>query len=373
MLVLILATLLAQDREIARHAAGASAAMQAGDYASAERHNRAILRLAPDLAEARSNLGLSCFLQKKYKEAVQAFESGIERKPEMANAWLFLGISQFHLNRPSLAVPRLQRYVEMRPGDFQGHYFLGLCLLGLQRYEDAGRSLRAALNIDRSNLDALYHLAQSLAGQARRDPLRREALWPAYEAAVRDIAVIDPDSYRIGQLRAGYYEAVGEKKRAMEELETLLLRGSVARGLHYALGCLYTESGLYDKALEQFQAELRLDAPDPRTYLQLGHVYLALRKPGDAQPMLERAIEMEPESGGLVWVEMGRAYMIQDQPAKAAEAFEKGIGSGERKSSVYYQLAMAYRKAGRQEKYREALAISERMRDGEKKLTGEPR
>jgi tetratricopeptide (TPR) repeat protein len=366
MVLLLLAALLAQDQEIARHAAAASAAMQAGDYAGAERHNRAIVRLAPDLAEARSNLGLSCFLQKKYKDAVQAFESGLDRKPDMANAWLFLGLSQFHLNRLSLAAPPLRRYVEMRPDDFQGRYFLGLCLLGLERYRDAEHSLREALNLDRASIDALYHLAQSLAGQARREPSRSETLWPAYEAAVREIAAIDPDSYRIGQLKAGYYEASGEKKKAIEELERLLARGAAARGLHYSLGCLYTESGLYEKALGEFQAELRLDSPDPRTHLQLGHVYLALRKPAEAQSALERALEMEPESGGLIWVEVGRAHMMQEEPLQAVEAFEKAIGAGRRTSSVYYQLAMAYRKAGRPEKYREVLAISERMRDAEK-------
>src|SRR5262245_20576908 len=127
-------SLFAQDDDaLARHASAASAAMQAGNYAAAENHNRSILRLNPQLAEAQTNLGLSCFLQKKYEEAIRAFEAGLKTKPEMANAWLFLGIAQFNLNQCSRAVPALKRYTAMQPGDFQGHYFLGLSFLSLAR------------------------------------------------------------------------------------------------------------------------------------------------------------------------------------------------------------------------------------------------
>jgi len=358
-------SLWAEEDAIERHAAAASAAMQAGDYAAAEKHNRAIVRLAPEVAEAQTNLGLSCFLQKKYEEAVQAFESGLKRKPEMANAWLFLGIARFHLNRPSQAVPALQRYTALRPQDFQGHYFLGLSLLSLESYEESGKSLLVARRIDPRNIDALYHLAQSYLGQARVKSRSRDILRASYEATVKEIAAIDPQSYRIAQLRAGYFEALGEKKKAIDELERLLQSDPKVRGLHYTLGCLYTESRLYDRALDQFQSELRLDAPYPRTYLQLGHVYLALEQPGEALQALQRSLAIDPESAGAVWIDLGRAYNMMDQPSKAAAAFENAIELGERKASVYYQLAMAFRKAGKLEQSREALTMSQKLRDAE--------
>src|SRR5437667_41789 len=99
-LVLLAAlSLIAQDDEelLARHAASAAAAMKTGDYVAAEKHNREVVRLRPQLAEAEVNLGLSLFLQKKYAEAIRVFESSVKRKPELENAWLFLGISRFNL------------------------------------------------------------------------------------------------------------------------------------------------------------------------------------------------------------------------------------------------------------------------------------
>jgi tetratricopeptide (TPR) repeat protein len=119
------------DDSIARYAAESAAAMRSGDYASAERLNRAILKLDPKLAEASNNLGLACFVQKKYVEAARAFEAGLKLKPEMANAWLLLGITRFNLNRPGDAIPALSKYTGMRGDDLQGHYFLGLSYLAL--------------------------------------------------------------------------------------------------------------------------------------------------------------------------------------------------------------------------------------------------
>ncbi len=111
-------SLLAQDvdDQVARLAVSASEAMQAGDYAAAEKHNREIIRLRPKLAEARVNLGLSLFLQKQYESAIRAFAESLRLNPALANAWLFTGISQFNLNRPREAIGALTKFTGRTPG-----------------------------------------------------------------------------------------------------------------------------------------------------------------------------------------------------------------------------------------------------------------
>ncbi len=359
-------SLFAQDDDlVTRHAAAAAAAMQSGDYASAEQHNRIIVRLRPQMAEAEANLGLSCFLQNKYEAAVQAFEAGLKRKPGLENARLFLGISRFKLNQPSSAVAPLRQYVAKAPRDFEGQYYLGLSYLALGQFADAERALVAARGIDPRNTDVLYHLTQCYLGEARQDPARRDALARSYQQTVEAIAAIDPDSYRLGQLRAGFYAAEGKNSQAIQELEKLLRQQPKARGIHYTLGCLYTEQRQYVKALEQFQAEMQLDAPYPRTWLQLGHVYVAMEKPEKALPVLEKALKADPDSRGLVWVDIARAYRVMNQPDKAAAAFEKAITLGENTSSVYYQLGVVAKKAGNTERAREAFAISQKLRNND--------
>jgi tetratricopeptide (TPR) repeat protein len=357
-------SLLAQDDDaVARHAAAASAAMQSGDYASAERHNRTIVEMRPQLPEARMNLGLSCFLQKKYEEAIQALEAGVKLKPGMANAWLFLGISRFNLNRASEALPALRRYTEQRPEDLQGHYYLGLSHLALDDYEKAEQALRRAGRIDDRNIDVLYHLAQAYLGQARKEPAKRDAIWPLYQAAVNQIAAVEPGSIRLAQLRAGFYEATGEKAKAIQELEAAVKNQPKIRGLHYTLGCLYLEALQYEEAIGQFMAELRLDSPYPRTYLQLAHAYIAVDRSPEALPLLRKAATFEPGERGVIWAEIGRAYRSMERNKEAVDAFQKAIKFGERDASLYYQLGMAARKIGDHELARRALEKSQELKN----------
>ena len=357
-------TLAAQsvDDAVTRHAEAAAKAMAAGSYASAEEHYRAIAHLRPEMAEVQVNLGLSCFLQKKYEAAIQAFDSGLKLNPELVNARLFAGISRFDLNRPASAIPFLLRYTEAKPDDLQGQYYLGLAYLELERFGDAQRALKAASKIDSRNVDVLYHLAQSYLGEARKDASRRDAMARGYEGTLEQIAAIDPNSYRLAQIRAGLSELEGNKAEAIRQLEDLLKNDPKTSGIHYALGCLYTEGRQYDKALGQFQAEMNLERPFPRTYLQLGHVYVALEKPKDALPMFHRALEVDPSGAGLVWVDIARAYRSLNEPGKSIEAYEKAIQLGQRGASIYYQLALMQKKAGRGEDAGRNLEISRKLR-----------
>lgn len=350
------------DSVLDRCTSAAAVAMQSGDYVAAERNYQAIVRIRPNMAEAYVNLGLSLFLQRKYVEAIHDFDVALKLKPELANAKLFLGISHFKLNHSDPALSNLRQYASERPGDGEGQYYLGLAYLAVNKYSEAETALLAARSINPGNIDVLYHLTQIYLGQAAEDPSQRDLLARRYHDAVEEIAAIDPESYRLAQLRAGFYEVDGKKADAIRELETVLKQNPRSRGLHYTLGCLYTEAREYVKALAQFEAELKLDSPYPRTYLQLGHVYLALEKPAEALPVLERALKIEPESSGLVWVDIGRAYRLENRADEAARAFEQAIALGQAKASVYYQLAVAAKKSGNLTKSREALEMSQRLR-----------
>ncbi len=355
------------DRELEQHAASASAAMQSGNYRSAEQHNLAIVRLRPQMAEAYMNLGLSCYLQKKYVAATHAFDAGLRLKPDMWNASLFLGISHFNLNQIQAAILPLQHYTSQRPDDLQGQYYLGVSYLALERPNEAERPLLAALRINPRNIDVLYHLAQCYLQEARRDPPRRPSLSKSFQGVLETIAAIDPQSFRLAQLHAGYYESEGKKADAIQQLEQVLANDPRASGLHYTLGCLYMEDLQYGKSREQFEAELQLPAPYARTYLQLGHIYVATGHALEAIPQLTKALELDPKSSGLVWVDIGRAYRMLNEPAKSQSAYEKAILLGQHTAAVYYQLAAVAKKAGDINGSRKALIISQRLRDEEKK------
>jgi len=339
--------------------------LKAGHYDKAEEAYRKIIAANPSMAEAYINLGVARYLQRKYDKAIEAFAAGRKLDPHLANGWLLEGMSEFNLGRSPKAMELLKAYTQMQPEDAQGHYYLGLSLLRLGRNPEASKELTAAKQIDPRNVDVLYHLAHSYLLQAEsekaRDPKADVSeLRIAYEQTIGGIASIDPNSFRIRQLRATYDEANGEESKAIEELEGLLKNDPKASGLHYTLGCLYARQRRYHEALTQFESELRLDAPYPRTYLQMGHAYVALHEAPQALERLREAVQIEPENGAA-WVEMGRAYEEMGQYQKAVETYQKGIERGEDTPSAYLMLGTAYRKLGKLELARQAIQKSQQL------------
>jgi tetratricopeptide (TPR) repeat protein len=380
---LIVSAAWADEASLAALAARARSALQNGDYAAAERSYRQVVALAPEMAEAYTNLGLSCHLQKKYDEAIKAFDQGLRINPDMTNAWLFLGIAHFNLHRPSHALKALNRYMQMRPGDVQGHYYAGLSLLSLDREPEAVSEFNEALRLDPANVDAMYHLAQSYLrmaethlrerGETGPDAAAMRVFEKGFESAVEKIVAVDPQSFRVRQLRAGYYQATGDTRRALQELKTLLATSPNVSGLNYTLGCAYLQDRAYDEAIAAFEAELRCDSPFPRTYLQLGHAWIGKGDSARALPFLLRATREEPESG-VPWVEVGRAQTRLGQLEEAIASFNKAIELREAKASVYYLLCMACKKAGKVEAARAAFQKSQELsrKEHERVVTNVP-
>ncbi len=338
----------------------AQAELEAGHYAVAEKDYRALVVAHPEMAAAWIDLGISCFLQKKYQAAREALQQGLKLDPSMANGWLMLGMSDFNLYRPAEALAPLHKYVAARPDDLQGHYYLGLSLLSLGWCSQAEQSLIAARRIAPRNVDVLYHLAECYLREAQEKKGNQNELRKKFEETVREITAIDPHSLRIGQLRAGYYEASGENRKAIQELETLLRHDPKVSGLHYTLGCLYMEQRRYAPAIAELQKELLLDAPYPRTYLQMGHIYVEEHQPERALPYLEKAVQID-SGRAMSWVELGRAYEEMGQLEKSAGALQKGIQLGDQESSTYFVLGRVYRKLGKQDLARVAIEKSEQL------------
>jgi tetratricopeptide (TPR) repeat protein len=71
---------------------------------------------------------------------------------------------------------------------------------------------------------------------------------------------------------------------------------------------------------------------------------------------------MEPRDAGLIWLEMARAQRNLNRLEDAVAAYQKAISAGQRDASVYYQLSLTAKRAGKPELAREALSESERLR-----------
>ncbi len=79
-------------------------ALEKKDYDTAAKEWEAIVRLAPELPEAHSNLGLMYHMQRKYEQAIEQFHEALRLHPKLLSASLFLGIDYYLTSRPDLAI-----------------------------------------------------------------------------------------------------------------------------------------------------------------------------------------------------------------------------------------------------------------------------
>src|SRR5205823_6547421 len=80
------------------------------------------------------------------------------------------------------------------------------------------------------------------------------------------------------------------------------------QGAWIAVGKLFAEEGIYDKAELAFIKGQRVEPLNPEAYFCLGTVYLAQRDHDLAIPYLEKAVLLDPHMEDA-YVMLGRAYL----------------------------------------------------------------
>jgi tetratricopeptide (TPR) repeat protein len=130
---------------IETHFAAAKQAEAFEQFPKAIQEYELIIRKYPKaVPEVYQNLGLIFYLERRYDEAIGAFERGRRLKPGMPGSRLFLGASYVLTERPEPALPHLESAHKTQP-TIESATFLGLALTALKRYDEANRLFRFAL------------------------------------------------------------------------------------------------------------------------------------------------------------------------------------------------------------------------------------
>jgi tetratricopeptide (TPR) repeat protein len=84
-------------------------ALSQGRYAEAERAYERLSKLDPGTAEVRANLGLICFEERKFDQAVPVLRRALKLKPSMVKSQRLLAMSLSELGNFSEALPGLEK------------------------------------------------------------------------------------------------------------------------------------------------------------------------------------------------------------------------------------------------------------------------
>lgn len=123
----------------------------------------------------------------------------------------------------------------------------------------------------------------------------------------------------------------------------------------YLLGTLLQGTGELEGAATRFARALELQPRDPATLIRLGEVRLRLGRLDEARQAFEAALPLAGAEAAAHFG-LGRVTLAQGDAAAAARHFEATLASQPGASEVRNPLGMAYRKLGRLDDARKALA-----------------
>ncbi len=109
---------------------------QEGISDEAERHYRQSLSLNPGYGETYMNLGVLLFGQKRFQEAETAYRRALELTPENPAVWSNLGALKAYTKQEQVAEQCYRRALAINPDDRKASFNLGCLLLRQGRYEE---------------------------------------------------------------------------------------------------------------------------------------------------------------------------------------------------------------------------------------------
>ncbi len=195
----------------------------------------------------------SVFLeQNNFQEVVSILESALKIVPDDYRVNLFLGIAYSRLGRNEDAVPVLERARELNADDVGVMSQLALVYDSMKRYGESDKLYEEALKKDPDNGLLLNNYSYSLTERGLQ-------LQRALEMAKKAVAG-DPDNSSYLDTIGWVYFHLGEYKDAEKYILQSLEKGDASAVVHEHLGDVYYMLQDKERAIEQWNISLKMDA-----------------------------------------------------------------------------------------------------------------
>jgi tetratricopeptide (TPR) repeat protein len=109
---------------------------------------------------------------------------------------------------------------------------------------------------------------------------------------------------------------------------------------------MYEEVKDYDKAIEAYQANLKVQPTYTDGHLHLGFLYYRLKQSAEAIPHLVEVVKQNPKQSDA-YLLLGLTYLQSEQYALASQAFEEGIRYNPANPDLHFNLGTVYDKLNR--------------------------
>jgi tetratricopeptide (TPR) repeat protein len=328
----------------------AVAAQRRGDDDLAIRNYRQLLKLYPDAAEVRANLGAVLAKQGKLDEAIEQYRVVLSKSPDNPPLRLNLALAYYKKEALPEAIRELTRVYKADTSSLQVALLLADCYLRTAQPAAAVSLLTPLEAAHREELSLQYMLGTALIRtQQKAQGLQR------VEAVGRRSG--NPQAFLLaGQtaLELDYFE------RARDLAEAGLRIDPKLAGLLTLRGRVRNILGDNDGALSDLRAALQQDASDFEAHLALGAVLHTERQLEESRRHLQRALELDPKSS-VARYQMAKLERTEGHAEQALRHLEAVVKADPNWAQPHIELAALYFQMNRQAEGEKHRAIFDRL------------
>ena len=336
---------------------------QTHDYAKAEAAYRKASELDPSELSHLRGLGQTLLSEEKYQEALAIYQKLVDLMPDDSDNYLRLAQIYRELNQFDKAEESLAKARQYNPGSLEILYNEAMIYESQGRYEDAIRVLSDAVTGIKSQSSVMPSRRRSLAILYQQlGMLYREN--QNYQAAIytfQELAHLgDEEDRRARPLIMDTYRQAKDLPKALAAGRDAMAKYPNDPLIRSTYALLLGENDQTDEAAKVLEADLKGNAGDRETYLNLAQVYERGRHFTEAEQAARKAesYSTDPHDNEIAWLLLGAIYERQKEFDKAEDEFKKALDVNPRNAQVlnYY----GYMLADRGVRLEEALGLIQR-------------
>jgi tetratricopeptide (TPR) repeat protein len=301
---------------------------QAHDLAKAEAAYRKAVELDPSELSHQRGLGQTLLAEEKYPEALSVYEKISDVMPDDSDVYLRIAKIYRELHQLDKAEQNLVKARQYAPGSPEIMYNEAMLYQAQGRFEDAIRVLSNALTGIKGQSPALSSRRRSLAilyqqlGQLYRDTQN----YPAAIYTFEELGHLgEEEDRRARMLIMDTYRSAKDLPRALQLGKEALAKYPADPAIRTSHALLLGENGQTEDAVKILKAQLRGNAEDRETYLNIAQVYERGRRYQEAEEAAHAA-EVLPgpaRDNLMVWTLLGGIYERQKYFDRAEAEFKK--------------------------------------------------
>jgi tetratricopeptide (TPR) repeat protein len=347
-----LAALLAGAAETAKESFdGAARALAADDYQTAERGFQAVLRQEPRNVAAIGNLGVIYSRTGRADKAIAFYQRALALSPDDQAILLNLGLVYLRVEDHARALPLFARVAAQDPKNLQARQLLAVCRAYLGQLQPAIQDLEALRTLAPNDENIVFLLG--FAYLKNHDAEKAKAVFAQMLQAAGPVRA----QFMLG--RANYEAALFPQ--AEESFLGVLRLDAGFPGVHLELGKVYISLRRTDDAVQQLKLALEESPGDPDASYFLGGVLVQAGRYAEGIPHLERARTAKPDFWAPYFY-LGKAKLRLEHPAEAVVLLQRAVKLNPDDASAYDLLGRALEACGRQTEARQALAKLRELR-----------